>query len=206
MIAQASANASHGWYETGAAVDAKKWDALAGGGSLYFRILSDNEGTANTWLTLNRTGATPTSVSLNVANIVLFGATAINGYITITLNIGAVYPPTAPFSAFGWNFLNGNGETDYWNNFTSATMAHTFWQRTGTSTSTRLADISPTGAVTAYGGFVVNAATGPTIRAGTGAATGTQPKGSLWLRTDGAAGSTLYVTQGGGTWAAVTGV
>jgi hypothetical protein len=53
--------------------------------------------------------------------------------------------------------------------------------------------------------LTINAA-GPTIRSGTGAATGTQPKGSLWLRTDGAAGSTLYVTQGGGTWAAVAGV
>jgi hypothetical protein len=53
---------------------------------------------------------------------------------------------------------------------------------------------------------VISAAGGPTIRAGPGAATGTQPKGSLWLRTDGAAGSTLYVTQGAGTWAAVAGV
>jgi hypothetical protein len=52
----------------------------------------------------------------------------------------------------------------------------------------------------------LNNTSGPTIRAGTGAATGTQPKGSIWLRTDGAAGSTLYVTQGGGTWAAVAGV
>jgi hypothetical protein len=61
------------------------------------------------------------------------------------------------------------------------------------------------------GSFTVPGANGiivgtPTIRSGTGAATGTQPKGSLWLRTDGAVGSTLYVTQGGGTWAAVAGV
>jgi hypothetical protein len=54
--------------------------------------------------------------------------------------------------------------------------------------------------------LTVGAAAGPTIRSGTGAATGTQPKGSLWLRTDGAAGSTLYVTQGAGVWAAVAGV
>lgn len=47
---------------------------------------------------------------------------------------------------------------------------------------------------------------GPTIRSGTGAATGTQPAGSLWLRTDGASGSRLYVSAGGGTWAAVAGV
>jgi hypothetical protein len=54
--------------------------------------------------------------------------------------------------------------------------------------------------------LAVGTVNGPTIRAGTGAATGTQPKGSIWMRTDGAAGSTLYVTQGGGTWAAVAGV
>lgn len=49
-------------------------------------------------------------------------------------------------------------------------------------------------------------AAGPTIRSGTGAATGTQPKGSLWMRTDGAAGTTLYVSQDGGTWNPVAGV
>lgn len=49
---------------------------------------------------------------------------------------------------------------------------------------------------------------GPTIRSGTGAATGTQPAGSLWIRTDAgaAAGSRLYVSQGAGTWNAIAGV
>lgn len=47
---------------------------------------------------------------------------------------------------------------------------------------------------------------GPTIRSGAGAATGTQPAGSLWLRTDGSAGARLYVSAGAGTWAAVAGV
>ena len=48
--------------------------------------------------------------------------------------------------------------------------------------------------------------TPPTIRAGAGAATGTQPKGSVWVRTDGAVGSTFYVSQGAGTWNPVAGV
>jgi hypothetical protein len=47
---------------------------------------------------------------------------------------------------------------------------------------------------------------GPTLRSGTGAATGTQPKGSIWIRTDGAVGSTIYISQGAGTWNAVAGV
>ena len=54
--------------------------------------------------------------------------------------------------------------------------------------------------------IAVGSSGGPTIRAGTGAATGTQPKGSQWLRTDGAVGSTLYVSQGAGVWNAVAGV
>ena len=49
-------------------------------------------------------------------------------------------------------------------------------------------------------------ASGPTIRSGTGAASGTQPKGSVWMRTDGGVGTTMYVSQGGGTWNAVAGV
>lgn len=52
----------------------------------------------------------------------------------------------------------------------------------------------------------IGTSAGPNIRSGTGAASGTQPKGSLWMRTDGAVGSTLYVSQGAGTWNAVAGV
>jgi hypothetical protein len=48
---------------------------------------------------------------------------------------------------------------------------------------------------------------GPTWEAGTGAPTAnTKPIGSLYSRTDGAVGSTLYVSRGSGTWAAVAGV
>ena len=57
--------------------------------------------------------------------------------------------------------------------------------------------------ITLAGATVISAAGGPTIRAGTGAATGTQPNGSLWLRTDGTTGARLYVSAGAGTWAAV---
>jgi hypothetical protein len=43
---------------------------------------------------------------------------------------------------------------------------------------------------------VILGASGPTIRGGTGAATGTQPSGSLWVRTDGSAGARIYVSAG----------
>jgi hypothetical protein len=48
--------------------------------------------------------------------------------------------------------------------------------------------------------------TGPTWTAGTGAPASTQPLGSMWSRTDGSVGTTLYVSRGGGTWNAVAGV
>lgn len=47
---------------------------------------------------------------------------------------------------------------------------------------------------------------GPEILTGSGVPASTKPKGSVYLRTGGAVGSTLYVSQGGGTWNAVAGV
>lgn len=55
-------------------------------------------------------------------------------------------------------------------------------------------------------GIVTGAPGAPNIRSGTGAASGTQPAGSLWLRTDGSSGARLYVSAGGGTWTAVASV
>lgn len=76
-------------------------------------------------------------------------------------------------------------------------------------TATNLGDVFAVNRATGImniASLAVGAATGPTILSGTGAATGTQPKGSIFMRTDGAAGSTLYVSQGGGTWNAIAGV
>ncbi len=46
----------------------------------------------------------------------------------------------------------------------------------------------------------------PPIAWGNGAPTTRSPKGWLYLRQDGGVGSTLYVSQGAGTWNAVSGV
>jgi len=68
-----------------------------------------------------------------------------------------------------------------------------------------LAGGTVSGALTVTG--VVTAGAGAaTWNSGTGAPTATRPIGSLYSRTDGAVGTTLYVSQGGGTWAAVSGV
>jgi hypothetical protein len=50
------------------------------------------------------------------------------------------------------------------------------------------------------------AGTEPIITSGAGVPGATQPKGSMYLRTGGGVGTTLYVSQGGGTWNAVAGV
>jgi hypothetical protein len=47
---------------------------------------------------------------------------------------------------------------------------------------------------------------GPTWTTGAAAPAATAPIGSLYSRTGGAVGATLYVSRGGGTWAAVAGV
>lgn len=49
----------------------------------------------------------------------------------------------------------------------------------------------------------IGTSAGPTITSGSGAPSGTQPNGSIYLRTDGAANTRFYVSEGGGTWAAI---
>ena len=51
-----------------------------------------------------------------------------------------------------------------------------------------------------------NGGSGPTWTAGNGAPATTTPRGSMYSRLDGGVGTTLYVSQGGGTWNAVAGV
>jgi hypothetical protein len=68
-----------------------------------------------------------------------------------------------------------------------------------------------TGIVTFLDGIVAASvrtglASGPTWTSGVGAPASTQPVGSMFSRTDGAIGTTLYVSRGAGTWNAVAGV
>ena len=58
----------------------------------------------------------------------------------------------------------------------------------------------------ATGSLAVGGVAGPTWTSGSAAPASTQPKGSIYTRTGGAVGSTLYVTQGAGTWNPVAGV
>jgi hypothetical protein len=52
-----------GLQESTAAADSKNWDALPFSTNLIFRMLSDNNGTANSWMQVSRSGATPSRVA-----------------------------------------------------------------------------------------------------------------------------------------------
>ena len=64
-------------------------------------------------------------------------------------------------------------------------------------------DVNPSSAAEVTGSLALGTAAGPTITSGTGVASGTQPSGSIWIRTDGAAGARIYVSQGAGSWIAI---
>jgi hypothetical protein len=54
--------------------------------------------------------------------------------------------------------------------------------------------------------FQLNNTNGASWTTGAGVPTASEPKGSMYSRTDGAVGSTLYVSQGAGSWTPVAGV
>lgn len=123
-------------------------------------------------------GSGTITITPNWTILTVTSGTAGSGY--------AVYPPPLVTSA-------------------TATKYRTRMELIPQMTATQAPLLLNPGSSTQVDSLTVNAA-GPTVRSGTGAASGTQPRGSQWLRTDGGVGSTLYVSQGGGTWNAVAGV
>jgi hypothetical protein len=76
----------------------------------------------------------------------------------------------------------------------------------GTTTTGGVAadvDVNPSAAAEVTGSIAFGTTAGPTITSGTGVASGTQPSGSIFIRTDGAAGARIYVSQGAGSWIAI---
>jgi hypothetical protein len=63
-----------------------------------------------------------------------------------------------------------------------------------------------TGTTAQFVSYRSGTASGPTWTSGTGAPASTQPLGSLYSRTDGTVGATLYVSRGAGTWLPVAAV
>lgn len=200
FVADCAGNATYAWYDTSGATDAKKYDVLASGGTLYFRLISDSEGTANTWMSLTRTGAAATQLNVAAPNISLQGAVASTGGLSLGSTVGAN----------NWDFshgiaLYGGSGSGYGINVTGGEINYAV---PASSTHAFIVNGTQAASITASSatGITVGAAGAPNIRAGAGAATGTQPSGSIWMRTDGSAGARLYVTSGGGTWVAVASV
>ena len=65
-------------YTTAAAADSRLWDWQVNGTTLRARILTDNEATATTWLTVVRSGTTISSVTLST-----LASLAISGDLTM---------------------------------------------------------------------------------------------------------------------------
>jgi hypothetical protein len=72
--------------------------------------------------------------------------------------------------------------------------------------STPISVARATGRVTLSDSLQIGGGSGPTWTSGAGAPSSSQPNGSLYSRTDGSTGSRLYVSAGGGSWNAVSGV
>lgn len=56
----------HALFETDAGTDAKGWDFFASAGSLFFRCVNDAVNAATNWLKLDRSGTTPTLLTISV--------------------------------------------------------------------------------------------------------------------------------------------
>lgn len=54
----------HKWNETDGGADAKGWDVLVDAGRMNWRVVNDADSSANTWLYVDRSGATATGVNI----------------------------------------------------------------------------------------------------------------------------------------------
>jgi hypothetical protein len=119
-------------------------------------------------------------------------------------NIIGVVPAGSAGGNIGFNYA-GAGEVDYFNGYGSAVL-NSLWYQISGGVATFLAQLDITGTFRTAIGLGVGGGSGPTWTTGSAAPAATAPVGSLYSRTGGAVGATLYVSRGGGTWAAVAGV
>lgn len=123
----------------------------------------------------------------------------------------ATAPPVSPQPGQLWWDTAGGQLYVYYNDGNSSQWVIANNTESGISQSAadarylQLSGGAVTGAVTFNVNIVVGAGAA-TINSGTGAPSATRPVGSIYMRTDGTTGARLYVSAGGGTWAAVAGV
>lgn len=155
----------------------------------------------------DNTGASPAGL----VNNDLIGAIYAGGWDTtvwtsyaasFTLNAAGTWSATSHPSFLTWGTTPVNSTTQY--------------ERMRIFPSGNVAMQTGTGAMPADDGLNIlqivgsirigAASTGPTWSSGAGVPASTQPVGSLYSNTSGAAGARLYVSAGGGTWTAIAGV
>lgn len=132
--------------------------------------------------------------------------TSLGNPLTINRATGVMTVANGATITNGGLAINGGGMTVTGaTTFNQAVTASGGMTVTGAATLNNTVTFAGSNAMQVNGSMTLNVS-GPTIRSGAGAASGTQPNGSLWIRNDGTTGARLYVSAGGGTWAAVAGV
>lgn len=181
----------------------------SGGGPIQIQI--DGATITGNRITGTALGSTPGIDTASNAPVVIGNnvTTGVQNTIYATATTNRVSVPNG--QGYAWKDTGGNLVT-----FNIGTDNHMVWVGTNaTGAARQIMDIYQRSSTSALTWSVpltflaqmnIGAAGGPNIQAGAGAATGTQPAGSIWLRTDGATGTRLYVSAGGGTWNAVAGV
>jgi hypothetical protein len=165
---------------------------LAGNTALGFGAMQSSTGASNTAVG-RAAGAGITSGNFNtvIGHQVGSGVNLGTGQGNILIGVNNTLDTVSANVSHTFRLGGTGGATFYAQGLDTVTPAWTFLGTVNTATH----NVSAT--------LAVNSAT---IRAGTGAPSGTHPSGSLWMRSDGAVGSRLYVSQGGGTWTPVAGV
>lgn len=193
-----SAPATVGWLKTGGGATSSGWSPVVvttRGGAVTVASLSAASVAANT------IGASSVAADDMTTDELIVGTwlTAEN----LTLN-GTLQSWLTATSTKGVRLRAGGGKEYEWTGFSDGNLWLGYNGTYGTWTRDILC-VTPAGRVqvvqAAQG--VELGASGPTITSGTGAPSHTPPNGSVYLRTDGTASTTLYI-RAAGAWTALT--
>jgi hypothetical protein len=155
-------------------------------------------------LTARRSAAEASNPGAVVLSVTQKGTVAVNGTDSGTVTFGdAAGTARAGFEAAGrtWKTYNDSGQLNMdtspannWINLRS--FGHRFYDNTGSGSGALRVSIGMGADQIRFG---TNGATGPAIISGTGSPEGarTAPVGSIFLRSDGGAGTTLYAKEAG---------
>jgi hypothetical protein len=139
----------------------------------------------------------PLNLTNGTSNAVIFSQSGLGAPSFTTRSSGTKIVLYPDMSGSTVDYAIGVNGGLFWNSVQDSTGSFGWFAGT-----TQVANVSGTGGLTLLGSAIVGNGAA-SINSGTGAATGTQPKGSIWMRTDGSAGTHIYISQGAGTWTAI---